>query len=123
MFEITKKGPSRVDITIAGKIDAEKMRAGLDALLSQSEGMSGGAMLYRISDFAMPDFSALVVEMQRLPQLFGLLGRFSRCAVISDAMWLRTAAQIEGAVLPGLKIRAFDTDDIDDAEAWLARTG
>lgn len=29
-------------------------------------------------------------------------------------------SEIEGALIPGLKIKAFDLDDEDEAEAWLA---
>lgn len=123
MLTITKLAPNRVDIDLSGGIDAEIMTAGLDDLIAKSEGVENGRMLYRIIDLAMPSLGALGVELTRLPHLFSLLGKFDRCAVLSDAGWLRTAAEIEGAIIPGLDIKAFELADVDTAEAWLADLG
>ncbi len=120
MLTITKPDTNRVDIELSGKIDAEAMTKGLDDLIDMSADVTGGRMLYRITTFAFPDLAAIAVEMARLPKLFGLLGRFDKCAVLSDAAWLRTTAEVEGALFPGLDIKAFDLDDVDKAEAWLA---
>lgn len=120
MLTITKPQPNRVDIELRGKVDADAMRVALDDLLAKSEDVRHGRMLYRIPEFALPTFGALGVEMRRLPKLFGLLGRFDRCAVLSDAAWLRTAAEIEGALFPGITIKSFPLDEAEAAEAWLA---
>ena len=120
MFEIIEKSPNRLDIVIRWQIDADEMRAGLDALIEKSDGMRGAAMLYRITDFSLPTLGAIGVEMTQLPQLFSLIGRFAKCAVISDEGWIQKAAQIEGALIPGLKIKSFALDQEAAAEAWLA---
>lgn len=122
MLTITKPDVNRVDIELSGKISAEEMANGLDDLLELSQDVNKGTMLYTITSFAFPDLGAIVVEMARLPKLLGLLGRFDRCAVLSDAAWLRSAAEIEGALIPGFDIKAFDLEERDDAEAWL-KTG
>lgn len=119
MLTITKPGPNRVDIELSGKIDSEEMARGLDDLLEKSQDVNAGFMLYRITSFAFPDLGAIAVEMARLPKLFGLLGRFDRCAVLSDAAWIRTAAEVEGALFPGIDIKGFDLSEEDAAEAWL----
>ena len=67
----------------------------------------------------MPTAGALVVEFSRLPGLFGLLRRFDRCAVLSNRTWLRTIAEFEGMLIPGLEIKAFEYADTEAAEAWL----
>ena len=120
MMKITKVSPNRVDLELSGSLDADGMRAGLDDLIEQSEGVENGLMLYTITDFAMPSAGALVVEFSRMPKLFSLIGKFDRCAVLTDAAWLRTAAEIEGALIPGLAIKAFELGENDAAEAWLA---
>lgn len=120
MLEIRKPAPNRLDLELRGALDADAMRAGLDDLLAKAEGVEHGAMLYTIPEFAMPTLGALGVELERLPKLFGLLGKFDRCAVLSDAAWLRTAAEVEGALIPGLEIKAFALDQTEAAEAWLA---
>lgn len=120
MLTITKPAPNRVDIELSGPLDAEAMAAALDDLIAKSEDVTNGLMLYKITDFALPSLGAIGVEFQRLPKLFGLLGKFDRCAVLSDESWLRTAAEIEGALFPGIEIKSFEPGDADAAEAWLA---
>lgn len=96
------------------------MRTALDDLIAKSEDVTKGQMHYRVTDFSLPSLGALGVELQRLPKLFGLLGKFDRCAVLSDAGWLRTASEIEGQLIPGIEIKAFELDQAEGAEAWLA---
>ncbi len=119
MFRIIKQSVDRVDIELSGKLDADGMTRALDELIEQSEGVSNGRMLYRISEFSLPTLGAIGVEMARLPKLFGLLAKFDRCAVLSDSGWLRTAAMVEGALFPGIDIKSFELHDVDAAEAWL----
>lgn len=120
MLLVKENGPNRLDIDLTGPIDADMMRKGLDDLIAKSEGITEGTMLYTIPSFTMPPFGALMIEMGRLPQLFGLLSKFDKCAVLSDVSWIKTAAEIEGALLPGLEIKSFDLDEASVAEAWLA---
>lgn len=119
MFTVTKQSQSRVDIDISGGLDSNIMSAGLDALLDASQGVEHGQMLYTIRDFELPTLGALGIEMSYLGKLFGLLGKFDRCAVLCDAGWIRTAAEVEGALIPGLKIKAFQLDEEKAAVAWL----
>lgn len=119
MFQVTKKGSNRLDIDFSGKLDRDGMNQALDELFRQSEGISHGRMLYRIGEFNLPALGAIAIELARLPQLLRFIRRFERVAVISDKGWLRTASEIEGALIPGLEIRAFPPSDEDKAEAWL----
>ncbi|MGH1329632.1 MAG: STAS/SEC14 domain-containing protein [Paracoccaceae bacterium] len=119
MFNIAKPSENRVNIEIRGSLDAEAMRLGLDDLIEKSEGVQNGRMFYKISEFSMPSLGAFGVEMSRLPKLFGLLGKFDKCAVLCDSSWIRTAAAAEGALFPGLEIKSFEFDQDAAAEAWL----
>ena len=119
MFTVQKPEPNRVDIRVHGRIDEAEMREGLDALVAAAEGVTEGVMLYTIDAFEMPSAGALRVEFGQLPRLFGLIGRFRRCAVLSDAAWIRSVAEVEGAVIPGLEIRGFAHDAREEAVAWL----
>lgn len=120
MLTVTKPSETRIDIELSGAVDAETMRVALEDLITKSEDVTDGRVLYTITDFSMPSLGAIGVELQLLPKLFGLLGKFERWAVISDASWLRTAAEIEGALIPGIEIKSFELDQTDEAEAWLA---
>ncbi|SFR51216.1 SpoIIAA-like [Yoonia tamlensis] len=120
MIKITKQSPTRVDVAIDGAIDADMMRAGLDDLFAKVEGVTNGRMLYTITNIAMPSLGAIGVEMEKLPKLFGLLGKVSKCAVLADAAWVRKVAAFEGMLLPGMTIKSFEMSERDAAESWLA---
>lgn len=119
MLTITKPAPDRLDLNIEGQIDKDAMNEGLSALIAGSEGIENGKMLYRITGLTMPTPAALAVEFGYLPQLLSMVGRFRRCAVLSDIGWVRTAAEFEGVLLPGLTIKGFDLDQVEAAEEWL----
>ena len=121
MFKVTQPAKDRVDLKIDGGFDADTMRKGLDDLLQASEAVENGRMCYSITNFSMPSIGAIGVELARLPKLFGMISKFDRCAVLTDAGWIKTAAEIEGALIPGLEIKAFDISESDAAEAWLAK--
>ena len=120
MISITKPKTNRIDLKIDGAIDADAMRTALDDLIALSEDISHGRMFYEITDFSMPTLGAMGVEFRRMPKLFGLLGKFDKCAVLTDTGWLRTAAEVEGAISPGIEIKSFEGGDVKGAEAWLA---
>ena len=120
MLRITRNDANRLDLELDGKLDADAMRAGLDELISKSEGIEHGRMLYRIGEFDIPTFGALGVEFTRLPALFRMVRKFDRVALLADQSWVRKAGEIEGALFPGLEIKAFEAADDGAAEAWLA---
>jgi len=123
MYKIALNGPNRLDLELDGKLDSDAMKVALDELCSKAEGIEHGQMLYRITNFELPTFGAMAVEMSRLPKLFGLIGKFDRCAVLTEKRWIQKASEIEGSIVPGLKIKGFDLDQESDAEAWLAQDG
>ena len=51
--------------------------------------------------------------------MFRFIRRFDRCAVVSNKDWLRRASEIEGALFPGLAIKAFDENQNTEAHNWL----
>jgi hypothetical protein len=119
MFQVKRQGDNRLDVDFAGKLDSAEMRTALDELERQAEGIEHGRMLYRIGEFKLPTLGAMGVEMSRLPRMIRFARRFERMAVVADKQWLRTASEIEGALIPGLTIKAFAKDQETSAEAWL----
>ncbi|HSC82222.1 MAG TPA: STAS/SEC14 domain-containing protein [Pseudomonas sp.] len=119
MFQVTRNGENRLDVDFAGKLDSQDMRALLEELDQQAQGIEHGRMLYRVDDFQMPSLGALGVELSHLPQMFRFISRFDRLAVVIDKQWVRTVSEIEGALIPGLTIKAFERSQEAAAEAWL----
>jgi len=120
MFKVIQNGMNRLDIELSGKLDAEEMKIALDELVSKSKNIENGKMLYEIIDFNLPSIGAIAIEFSRLPSMFGLMKRFNRAAVLTDKTWLKKVSEIEGALFPGLEIKAFDRDQKAEAEAWLS---
>ena len=121
MFKIDHNRPNRVDIEFSGKLDKAQMKTALDEFVSQTKNIEHGRMLYRIDDFKLPTLGAIALELSRLPELLKAVRKFDRAAVLADKAWVKTASEIEGALIPGLEIKAFDRSAEAEAEAWLMR--
>ena len=121
MFTIEPNGPNRLDIALSGKLDADEMKSALDDLVRKSEGIKNGRMLYDVIAFHLPSLAAIKIEFSRLPEMIGLMKKFSRAAVLTDKTWLKKVSELEGLFYPGLEIKAFDRDQKTEAEEWLAR--
>ena len=121
MHRINRLSPVRLDVDVQGRLDADAMTGLLDGLLGDSEGFEKGRMLLRVRDFELPSLGALGVDASRMPELFALIGRFDRIAVLVDETWLQRLSQLENALIPGLEVKAFPGSDAAEAEAWLAR--
>lgn len=119
MLNVSKPSANRLDIDLSGALDADEMARALDHLIEESEGVTHGVMLYTISDFEMPTLGAMAVELLRMPKLFNLVRKFDKCAVLCDTAWIRTAAEIEGAVIPSLAIKSFALAEKIAAQEWL----
>ncbi|MEM6887444.1 MAG: STAS/SEC14 domain-containing protein [Pseudomonadota bacterium] len=119
MFRVFKPSENRLNIELSGALDKQAMRFALDKIMAQSEDITNGKMLYRIVDFDMPTLGAIVVEIQYFPKLLRLIAKFDKCAVQAETDWIRTAAEIEGAIIPSLEIKAFPLSAAATAEAWL----
>lgn len=119
MFKIEQNGVNRLDIQFSGKLDSEEMKRALEELVSKSENIQNGKMLYEIIDFQFPSLSAIVIEFSRLPSMFGLMKKFDRVAVLTEKTWLKKASEFEGVLIPGLEMKAFDKDQKAAAEVWL----
>lgn len=119
MFKLTWRGDNRLDIELSGRLDSDEMKKALDDLVDKSDTIENGKMLYDIIDFNMPSINAIAIELSRLPELFGLIKKYSKIAVLSDTNWIKKASELEGMLIPGLNIKAFDREQREEAEKWL----
>ena len=120
MFKVIPNGIDRLDIQLSGKLNAEEMKIALDELVDKSKHIENGKMLYEVIDFHLPSLTAISIEFSRLPAMLGLMKKFNRAAVLTDKVWLKKVSEFEGALFPGLEIKAFDRDQKAEAEAWLS---
>lgn len=122
MFQITRSKMDRLDIDLGGRIESDEMNALIDALVSESRGIENGRMRYNVREFRLVTPGAIGVELWRLPALIRFLRKFERAAVVTDRKWIGIVSEFEGALIPGLKIKAFSLDEEAETEAWLKRT-
>jgi hypothetical protein len=120
MFKVIQNGKNRLDIELSGKLDAEEMKIAIDELVSKSENIENGKMLYDVVEFHFPSLGAIAIELSRLPSMLGLMKKFDRAAILTDKDWLKKVSEFEGALSPGLEIKAFNRDQKVEAEAWLS---
>ncbi|QUJ68765.1 STAS/SEC14 domain-containing protein [Photobacterium sp. GJ3] len=119
MFRVENVGDDRLDITISGKLDAAEMRLALDELRTKSVRIEAGKMLFDVVDYHLPSFAAIGVELSQIPGMIRFIRKFQRAAVLSDQQWVKKISELEGALIPGLTIKAFNREDREAAEAWL----
>ena len=120
MFRVTRISENRLDIELSGKLNSEEMKNALDELIEKSKDIEKGKMLYDVIEFHLPSLSAVAIEFSRLPSMFGFIRKFDRAAVLTDKNWIKKISELEGKLIPGLEIKAFDRDHNDEAEAWLS---
>ena len=119
MIKIERFSEDRLDIVMSGKLDSEGMAKVLDELAEKSEGIENGKMLYDVIDYQLPSLGAITLELSRMPQMFRLIKRFRRAAVLSDKTWLKTISELEGKLMPMLEIKAFGREEKAAAVQWL----
>ena len=118
MYKIEKVSDNRLDITFIGQMDDTGMKAFIAELLEVSQGCTKGALIFRVEDFNFPTLGAIMVELSHLPKLLALVHKFDRCAVITDQQWVKVGSVIESWLVPGLKIKAFESNKEAEAITW-----
>jgi len=119
VFKVTLNGTNRLDIELSGKLNSDEMKTALDELVSKSENIENGEMLYDVVEFHFPSLGAIGIEFSRLPAMFKLMKKFDRAAVLTDKTWIKKVSEFEGFLFPGLEIKAFNRDQKEEAESWL----
>jgi len=119
MFTVHPPKSNLVIAEIGGKITRDEMSAGLDALTAQVNDIARANMLCVYDDIDMPEIGALTEELKRLPQLFAMISHLDKVAVVSDQKWVRDMAELEGMVIPGIRLRSFPQAARAEAEQWL----
>jgi len=104
----------------SGKLDSTEMEMALDEIVTHSEGIEDGEMLFEIPEFRFPTPGAMAVEFSRLPAMFRVIRRFNKAAVLADEAWVQRVSELEGMLIPWMRIKAFKLSEKPVAEAWLS---
>jgi hypothetical protein len=69
------------------------MKIALEELVSKSENIENGKMLYEVIDFHLPSLGAIRIEFSRFPAMLRLMKKFKRAAVLADKIWLKKVSE------------------------------
>ncbi len=117
MIEFEPLAPGAHRIVVYGEFvqeDAQRLIA-----FAREQDKEGGNILLDLVSLAGFSFSAVSEELVHLPTLLKYLYALDRIAVVSDEDWIRSAARLESALLPGVSYEVYDEDEMDAARAWV----
>jgi hypothetical protein len=110
------KGTNIYSFTLDGKIDEGGMTALYNILKDKSR--NGKINLLAIyKDFDGFDSFKAFIEGIKLD--FAAIGNIEKYAILTDKKWVKTLAEVESKILPGITMKGFSLDEEDKALAWL----
>jgi hypothetical protein len=118
MITISELAPNVQQIKISGKVQSADMPHVIDLAETIAKGGKKDNLVFDIENVNAFDWSVLGEELSHLPTMMRMLTQLDRIAVIADQSWLRTAARIESALLPGVTYEVFSRDKAEQARAW-----
>lgn len=65
------------------------------------------------------DLKNLKLLFSNIRHRWQLLRKLRKCAVITDSDWIENLSETIGFLTPWLRVKAFEPDERDEAEAWL----
>lgn len=89
---------------------------------AQTEAAGANDNLQLCVEMQSENFTDLAEASQQFRRVGEVLRRahdIDRCALITDSNWIRNSAKIEGAVIPGLELMAFEPEEATAAKKWL----
>lgn len=118
MITISELAPNVQQVKISGKVQSADMRQVVDLAETIGKGAEKASLVFEVENVEGLEWSALGEELSHLPAMWRMLTGLDRIAVIADQSWLRSAARIESALLPGVTYEVFSRDKAERARAW-----
>jgi hypothetical protein len=119
---ITVPAPHVVAIRISGRIDADELQRGIDAIEQAKQQHDKVSLYVEVDNLRWMTGTALVRDIGYGLTQFGRMHRFYRAAVVSDQQWVRTMANIENQLFQAIEVRAFPREDQHVAMKWVSET-
>ena len=119
MIDIDKLSDSAHRIVVMAEFHQADSERLVEFAQQQLGAGKGGNVLIDLTAVADFTFAAIAVEFGHIPTLMKWIYSLDRIAIISDDAWLRSAARLESALLPGVAYAVYDDDEADAARAWV----
>ncbi len=120
MIDIEQISPTAHRMVVIGAFYSADAKRMIDFANESIEAGNSRNLLIDLT--ALTDFSIAAVseELVHIPTLLKWLYSLDRIAIISDEKWIRSAARLESALLPGVVYEVYDEDEAEAARAWVS---
>lgn len=119
MIDIERIAPNAHQILVYGEVSQDDVGKLVAFVTAQNTAEAGGNVLIDLVSMAQFSLVTMAAELVHLPAMLGWLARLDRIAIVSDEDWIRTAARLESALLPGIAYAVYDADELERARAWV----
>ena len=119
MLEFLPSADDVIGIRIGGHISQSEIDQLLDRVEEALEANEKTHLYIEAESYDGFDKAGFAQQMSRSWRMISKLDRFGRVAVVSDTSWIRWAARIESALLPGISYETFTMEERDQALAWV----
>lgn len=119
MINIERISPKAHRMVVMAEFRQDDAQAIVDFAKERLAAGDGGNLLIDLTSLAGLSLSAVTVELVHLPSVLRYAYGLDRIAIVSDEDWIRSAARLESALMPGLTYEVYDEDEGDAARAWV----
>lgn len=120
MIELLDASDNVVALRATGTLtadDYDRIIAQVDDKLASHEKIG---LVAEMIDFHGLTGEALWKDFQYNAKRIGEWSRFPRCALVTDAPWLKALAAFWSPLIPGVEMKSFEPGQTADAIAWAA---
>ena len=114
-FSISRAGPNRIDMELAGTLDAAATERFLDKWRAVAADMDRPRILYRVKAKMRPNWGSMQVMRRRWDETNALFFGADRWAVVSDSWLVRKLFSFK---VEGVTCRTWKLQDAHLARAW-----
>ena len=119
MIDIETIAPHAHRIVAIAEFRQDDVKKLIGFVKERNEAGGGGNLLIDVTSMASFSFSAIAEEIGHMGAFMKYIYGLDRIAIISDEEWIRTAARLESALLPGVVYQVYDDDEAEAARAWV----
>lgn len=119
MIEKLTAKPGVIALQVTGHISREDVERCYGLLLEDLDNYPKIDLFIEANGISGFDTEAVGADFKFGTSLIGKLDHFGRVAVVSDDDWIRWASRIESALLPGISYRTYNSDEREQALAWV----
>jgi hypothetical protein len=119
MIETLPSSPDVIAIRIRERLVLAELEPILERMEASLRANEKTHVYVEVEQLRSVEASGIGGYVGRAVALLGKLGRFGRVAAVADQSWIRWAARIESALLPGIRYETFTSAERERALAWV----